>query len=254
MDTCQLRAGVKRLREDNPDQSVSPGLLRQQGQSFEIKMQLPAAMLPDLEKWAHDRLQPDPHGQDGSYQVTTLYCDTPELDVYHRRQGYRRKKYRLRRYGEAYEIFLERKKRKGDRVRKKRMSVPEAEVAMLEEEVVPENWEGAWFHQQIRVARLQPVCRVSYTRQAFFGGTPQSPLRLTLDRELVVASHENWHVKKIASGSQNLLPERVLLEIKFLEALPPLFRELLAGLPPDSGRVSKYRLGMRSLGVVTEGS
>ena len=40
-----------------------------------------------------------------------MYCDTQALDVFHRTPGYRRRKYRVRRYDEAWDVHLERKVR-----------------------------------------------------------------------------------------------------------------------------------------------
>ena len=65
-----------------------------------------------LREWARAHLAPDhfgsgPHG-DG-YTTTSLYFETPGFDVYHRRGSYGRSKFRIRRYGEADIVFLERK-------------------------------------------------------------------------------------------------------------------------------------------------
>src|SRR5947208_6777877 len=87
---------------------LSPALTNGAGQAFELKFLLPADRAAAVEEWARRWLTPDPHGQAGTYRVLSLYCDTPGLDVYHRAPGYRRRKYRLRRYGLAEVIHLER--------------------------------------------------------------------------------------------------------------------------------------------------
>ena len=78
---------------------LSPALADGAGQAFELKFLLPADRAGFVESWARRWLRPDPHGLGGAYRILSLYCDTPGLDVYHRAPGYRRRKYRLRRYG-----------------------------------------------------------------------------------------------------------------------------------------------------------
>jgi hypothetical protein len=41
----------------------------------------------------------------------------------------------------------------------------------------------------------------------------------------------------------------VILELKFHTSLPTLFRRLLAELPPNTARASKYRLCLQALGI-----
>jgi len=219
----------------------SPGLRadRDLGPAFELKFRLTAAEAPVFEAWAWDQLRPDPHGQDGTYRVTSVYCDTPRLEVFHRSPGYRRAKFRLRRYGDDPKIFLERKTRRGDRVRKRRVEVRPEELGLLQSEPNP-AWAGDWFARRIRFRSLRPTCQVGYWRTAFFGQAGGSPVRLTLDRELVGLPAEHWLVPRLDEGVP-LLPGGVLLELKFHVHLPPLFHELLPRLPIQEARVSKYR-------------
>src|SRR5947209_4475248 len=100
---------------------VSPALVNgDSGDAYELKFVLPEAAAGEVEAWARRRLAPDPHGRNGTYSTTSLYCDTSGWDVYHRSAGYRRSKYRVRRYGAAPDVHLERKKKRGDKVRKHR--------------------------------------------------------------------------------------------------------------------------------------
>ena len=65
----------------------------------------------------------DHHGAGGSYRVASVYCDTSAFDVFRRSAGFKRRKYRVRRYGDSPELFLERKTKVGDQVRKKRVTI-----------------------------------------------------------------------------------------------------------------------------------
>jgi hypothetical protein len=223
---------------------LSPSLVNagsDQAEAFELKFHLPVESAARAEAWARQRLLPDPHGEGGRYLTTTVYCDTPALDVFHRTNGFRRSKYRLRRYGESSRIFLERKNRRGDRVRKRRDEVPGEELALLAGSDVSLDWPGWWFYRQLRFRELRPTCRIAYERTAFMGQLSTGPIRLTLDRDLRGVPAREWEVTPV-EGGKALLPGGVILELKFRAALPPLFLELLSELPPSMGGVSKYRL------------
>ncbi|MBY0525162.1 MAG: polyphosphate polymerase domain-containing protein [Gemmataceae bacterium] len=223
-----------------PFQSPGLGVRSGFGAAYELKFQLTGPEADAIEAWARAKLTPDPHGNDGVYQIVSIYHDTPRLDVYHRGIGFRRNKFRMRRYNNGTFLFLERKTRRGDRVRKKRAVVSLNDLQLLAGRNVPESWEGSWFHRRLQLCELQPTCRVSYERTAFFGSAADGPIRLTLDRSLVGAPVRDWDVSPVDDGV-SLLPDGVLLEMKFHAHLPPLFRELLPQLPCQSARVSKYR-------------
>src|SRR6188508_2922202 len=85
---------------------LSPSLVRpeageERSAAFELKYNLAPDQADWVEAWARARLTPDSHGDRGRYQVTTLYCDTPTFGVFHRADGCKRTKFRLRRYGQS---------------------------------------------------------------------------------------------------------------------------------------------------------
>jgi hypothetical protein len=221
--------------------TASPSLISVSGggDAYEVKFRLTAEEANWAEKWARERLAPDPHGDNGVYHTTSLYVDTPFLDIYHKTRGYRRSKYRLRRYGSAEWVHLERKLRRGDRVRKRRDTIPLAEVPYL-----VDGCNGGWFGQRARDRLFQPVCWIAYTRTAFQSDTSTGPLRLTLDREVRGAPATGWTVPAKIDG-RALLPGEVILELKYRANLPSLFHELLAALrtrtqPRSPAGISKY--------------
>jgi hypothetical protein len=231
---------------------ASPSLVRGDETAYELKLRLTPELAAIAEAWARRRLLPDPHGDDGRYRTMSLYCDTSGLDVFLRTKGYRRRKYRLRRYGEMPVVFLERKKRQGDRVAKRRDSVALDDLAYLNGVEPAADWAGAWFLERVRMRDLRPTCLVVYERMAFLGEGQASGLRLTIDRDLVGVPTREWDLSPVRGG-RRLLQEGAIVELKFRDSLPPLFRELLAQLPPDPGRgVSKYRMCVRAWGLAGE--
>jgi hypothetical protein len=216
--------------------------------AYELKFHLRAAAAEQVEAWARQRLVPDPHGPGGAYLTTTVYCDTPGREVYHRLGRFKGNKFRLRRYEESDQIYLERKRRRGDRVRKRRNAVPLDELAVLAGPDVAAGWPALWFHRQLRARQLAPVCRIGYRRTAFQGTSPTGPIRLTLDRDVRGVPAQAWDVPMLTDGLP-LLTGSVILEMKFRASLPVLFRELLDQLPPAMGAVSKYRLCVEEWGL-----
>jgi hypothetical protein len=226
----------------------SPGLGAGRGPAFELKFQLSLGEAQDVETWARRHLCPDPHGLDGSYHITSVYCDTPRLDVFHRVPGFRRSKFRLRRYDATPRVYLERKSRRGDRVKKKRAEVAEQDLTLLANGTLAPEWTGAWFLKRVGQRGLRPTCRVGYRRTAFFGKSGDCPVRLTMDQKLVGVPASEWDVPPLEEG-QPLLPGGVLVELKFHAHLPELFRDLLPRLPLQQGRVSKYRRCVQVCGL-----
>lgn len=80
----------------------------------EVKFVIPADLRQQVRSWARENLEPDPYGGgmfNDTYHTTSLYFDTAAGDVFHRRRSFGRSKYRVRRYGSANFVFLERKLR-----------------------------------------------------------------------------------------------------------------------------------------------
>ena len=238
--------------------SLSPSLWNDREEpAFELKFQLDQEKARQIAHWAQRHLNLDPHAVPelgNAYHVHGLYFDTPALDVFHRSPGYKRKKYRLRRYGAGPLIFLEQKRKSAGKVAKRRIEVAEAELERLRELATDPAWLGSWFHRRITMRNLQPSCLISYQRQAYFGHNPEGPLRLTLDRNVHTQNSDRWTVEEIVDGPR--LTAEVLLELKFRRHLPGLFKGLMQDFGLEPGPLSKYRLAIHALGraVVAEGA
>src|ERR1044071_4237055 len=104
---------------------MSPSIDLRENRPFasEIKFAVNPRLGESIREWARVRLAPDPNasgeGGDG-YRITSLYFDTRQFDVFHRRGSYGRSKYRIRRYGSSAVGFLERKLKTRGLVSKRR--------------------------------------------------------------------------------------------------------------------------------------
>jgi hypothetical protein len=236
--------------------SLSPSLWKDREEpAFELKFQLPEQQARSIAAWARQHLNLDPYGVpelDHAYRVHGLYFDTPALDVFHRSPGYKRKKYRLRRYGSAALVFLEQKRKSAGRVAKRRVQVDEAELERLRETPIELAWHAAWFHRRISVRKLQPSCLISYERQAYIGHNGEGPLRLTLDRRIRSRLADRWAVEEAVDGLP-MLTDQVLLELKFRRHLPAVFKGLMQDFSLTPGPLSKYRLAIQALGRAVVG-
>lgn len=243
--------------DSTPELPESPGLRAAAGAgpAFELKFELSQDHVVRMKSWAAGRLRPDLHGVGGCYRVTSVYCDTPEFDVFHRSAGYRTGKLRLRRYGSEPVVFLERKVKRGDQIRKRRVDVVPEDLrrlaACLDGEVPPAGWQAGWFLDHALKKQVAPTCRVGYLRTAYYGMSGRQNVRLTIDENLIGVPARGWEAPPLQEGLE-LLPGGALLELKFQDAMPDLFRPLLAELPLRTAGVSKYRRCVRLCGLVRE--
>lgn len=221
-----------------------------------MKFLLDEAVARDVERQLARRMVLDPHGDsalDHAYRIATVYCDTPGLDVYHRRGSLRQRKYRMRRYGTESQVFLERKTKQGERVRKRRVAVEARDLPALASFPTDPEWPGNWFHRQIVMRKMVPVCGVAYVRTAYFGAVDEGPIRLTFDRDVRAALVSEWEPSAIIEGAP-VLEGRVVCEFKFRGALPTLFKNVIRELALAPGGVSKYRRGFQLAGGISDGS
>lgn len=220
----------------------SPGLGADAGlgTAFEMKYEIPMDQVPFIKAWAAKHLRPDPHGNEGSYSTSSIYLDTPGWDIFHKMAGFRGSKLRVRRYGDAPFVFLERKTKRGDRVRKRRSKIAPHDLAHLDAAEPPAGWDAEWFHRCMTRRNFEPKCRVGYRRTAWFGTAEGMPVRMTLDHDIVGVPVSRWDVSPL-TGGQPLLPGGALVELKFHLKIPDLFSQLLPSLPMKTARVSKYR-------------
>lgn len=204
---------------------ISPSLQTAERAAYELKFALDEELRPRILAWASENLRADVYGDaDGRYTVRTLYFDTETLDMFNRQPGYRSSKYRVRQYG-AFELrYFERKRKRGSRVRKVRDVGEQA---------------PKWFEDERCARGLDPVLWVEYQRTAFMA----EGLRLTMDEDL-----RAWPAMASDRPVEALVkPGPFVLELKFADALPPAFRQLIMDHRLMPTTCSKYRWAMSLL-------
>ena len=223
-------------------------LTSQIGATSEVKFLVSAALAPRIREFARTYFVPDGYGTGpfcDEYDTSTLYFDTDELDVFHRRGSYGRAKYRVRRYGDADTIFLERKLRQPGRLIKRRTGASMCALGLLGEERTLGEWDGAWVHRRLLLRGLRPVCQISYHRVARVLDAPDGWARLTLDAALRASRR---HEARFSSAfATSFLGSDLILELKYGPRLPSVCRRLVEEFALCPGSASKYRLGMAGL-------
>ena len=220
---------------------------RQQSLGSEVKFLIEASEGDRIRAWARQHLAADAYGAGpfgDQYRTASLYFDTTERDVFHRRRSFGRSKHRVRRYGDAPDVFLERKLRFRDAVHKRRSRVALADLARLADGDA--NWSGAWFDRRLALRQLVPTCLVSYHRTARQIEVDGTTVRLTVDDEVTGAPVDR--VSFDAPPGIPLLDGWMILELKFRGHLPAIFRRLVEEYNLQAEPASKYRLTMAELG------
>lgn len=199
--------------------------------------------------WARAHLARDPHGVGESgdeYQTTSLYFDTPDLDVLHRRGSFGRCKYRIRRYETTADtLFLERKLRTSTVLIKRRTTDGPGALARLASGSPQPGWAGEWFRRRLDARSLRPTCQVTYDRTARVGESSAGTFRLTLDRQIRARSAAHFAFE--TGGETPVLETQAILEMKFRHDLPALLKRLVEEFALDPLSVSKYRLSLEAL-------
>ena len=235
---------------------MSPSTEVRENRAFasEIKFLVTPALAAQLRPWAKAHLGVDPYVSEefgDAYRTTSIYFDTAGLDVYHRRGSFGRSKYRIRRYGAAEAVFLERKLKTHDLVSKRRSIICVGDLAWLAGPEARTEWAGYWFHRRLLARKLAPVCQISYLRNAYVARTDYGPIRLTLDQEIRALPLDRLAFR--AAGNSTLLSQaEFILELKYVHQTPALFKSMVEQFQLRPAPVSKYRLAAVALGLAPE--
>jgi hypothetical protein len=217
----------------------------------EVKFVVDSAKADRIRQWARTHLAPDIHGAGpfgDEYRTTSVYFDTDAFDVFHRRGSFGRCKYRIRRYGDAESVFLERKMRQ-PAVLAKRRTIVALEALPRLMEPMDADWPGHWFYRRVAARRLRPVCQVAYQRMARVAQRNGEQIRLTLDSDLVALPPGASPVPAVDGLPAALaLPDRHILEMKYRCAPPAIFLQLIEEFRLTPQTASKYRLGVVATG------
>jgi hypothetical protein len=214
----------------------------------EVKFLVSPDLARDVLAWARDRLAADPHAggpSDDEYLTSSLYFDTGDFAVYRRRGSYRRSKLRIRRYGAADVVYLERKLRTSRLLSKRRTTVPIDDLRILASGTAEPSWPGYWFAQRVEARQLHPVCQVSYHRHARVGTGLYGPMRLTFDDQIVALPCGDF---EFASGpGVPVLPNHTIIEMKYRVDPPAVLKQIIEMFALEPAPLSKYRLALDAL-------
>lgn len=217
-------------------------------------------------------MEPDPHAAgwpDFRYPLSSLYLDTPALDLYRGtvRGEKNRHKLRIRRYFvPGSPAFFEVKSRVDQIIRKRRAAVrPEAipelvagavpRVAHLHKQSARGLADLLFFRDLMHAARATPRIRVRYFREAWADAT-ENRLRVTFDREVTCSPTSSADVLGEDSRWIDACSLPVILEIKFDHFMPEWVVRLVQRFDLTRTSVPKYvmsvdaarRLGMEIAG------
>lgn len=218
--------------------------------AYEFKFLLSESVAREVEARLSPHMSVDPHvdASGTGYDIATLYCDTQALDVFHRRGRHKLSKFRLRRYGDADKIYLERKSKRGERVRKRRSTLELGQLGVLASGDGALDEDQTWYRRQLMRHRVRPVCLIEYRRSAFIAPGSEGPLRLTFDRSISGSLHSDWSLERCGVALP-LLADRVVCEFKFRGAMPLLFKSVVQEMQLVPGGVSKYRHCIEASGL-----
>jgi hypothetical protein len=215
----------------------------------EIKFKTQLDKWPDIVTWSRANLQPDGHGAGehaDEYQTCSLYFETPKFDVYRRSGSYGKSKFRIRRYGAAPIMFLERKFRTERMLVKRRTIVPVEDFHRMDSGAKADpKWAGYWFYRRVMLRRLQPLIQLSYDRVARIGESPTGPVRMTVDKNLKVLPMPDRAF--LAGAGMPILEGECIIEVKYRVQLPAIFKALAATFNLEAQKISKFRSALRSL-------
>ena len=191
-------------------------------------------------------LTPDPHGQNGSYTITSLYYDDlKNTALLEKQDGLAvHTKFRLRTYdANADLIRLERKVKQGIMTQKQSAVILKDQLAFLG---MP-GWDLTQLSEDAQPLALQmlsggmrPATAIRYRRDAFL--FPGTDLRLTFDTGLEVLPPDTGSLFETDRvGIPVLDGNTVIMEIKYNTHLPAFVRQLTA-ISAQALSVSKYAL------------
>lgn len=213
---------------------------------FELKLQLHPEDADWVREWARQNLKLDAYaGADATYSVHSLYLDTARLDIYHRNGDTVGTKFRIRRYGNEEVLWVERKRRKGTLVFKRRAAIPKAELLrVLEGQGIVEGW-AKTFQDEVKTRQLVPTLLISYRRAAF---VTERGSRLTLDYDIECRAPRLGNPFSLEPAPIEISKD-VVLELKYDQTRPAIFDELMKILGHDPGSFSKYGNGVEAVGL-----
>jgi len=251
MTVC-LSASQRAATERSGIESPSIATRENRESACELKFMVPRHTAAQIREWARNHLLPDGYGSGPAkdqYQITSIYFDTANFDVFHRNGSFARGKYRVRRYGSSGVVFLERKLRTKECLTKRRTSILLSDLERLESPATGEEWPGRWFARRLAARQIRPVCQVGYERTARAAMTQLGPVRLTIDEALRATGVSSVQFSSVPGTA--ILPDYAIVEMKFTVTMPTMFKLVIEEFALNPIRFSKYRFSAGALELAT---
>lgn len=238
-------------------------------QRFEAKYIIRAADAMAIRELIAPYMEPDAHGRE--YPVTSIYLDSPDLNMYWSSAmgEERRQKLRVRTYarGNGDVCYFEIKRRINQIIKKERAAVYSRHAdALLRGELVrpemlvnPEQEMGKLYSfLDIRdTLRATPRVVVRYMREAYVSRA-DDPLRITFDHTLKSLPSNRFNPAGWAASPYwfEVPGSPMVLEVKFTDTFPNWVEDIIRGLNLMRDSFAKYVIcvdAMRGDGVEVSG-
>ncbi|NCB51606.1 MAG: polyphosphate polymerase domain-containing protein [Clostridia bacterium] len=210
---------------------------------YEIKYLVTEKQRVRLEAAVLNHMSPDKYGESVIYNI---YYDTPDYRIIRQslEKPYYKEKLRMRSYGrsgENDEVFLELKKKCGEVVFKRRISMSqnEAVAALTGDAPLPRSQIGNEIGRfRDFYADIEPRVFLSYERAPYYS-EDAAGFRITFDRNILWRDTD-FTLDSEAFGDALLLPGQSLMEIKTTDAIPLWLTALLTENRIYKASFSKY--------------
>lgn len=238
-------------------------------QRFEAKYIIRASDALAIREHLRPFMDPDPNGQE--YPVTSIYLDSPDLNMYwsSARGEERRQKLRIRTYarGNGHACYFEVKRRYNQIVKKDRAVVHAkfADALAHGSPITPDmllyperDLENLYHFHDLR-ERLDATPRVvvRYLREAWIGKMDE-PLRITFDRHITCLPSDRYDPPAWEASPYwfEAPGEPMVLEVKFTDAFPIWVEDMIRRLDLLRDSFAKYVVcvdGLQREGVGVRG-
>ncbi|MCK4753316.1 MAG: polyphosphate polymerase domain-containing protein [Planctomycetes bacterium] len=199
--------------------------------------------------------RPDRHCQsNGCYPIVSLYLDSDDLMLCRESLTGKKNRFklRIRSYTDEpnYPRFFEIKRRANTVIIKSRAKVIHSDVAPLISGMIPSSRSNGSEGKALEQFQLyhrsiggMPIVRIQYLRQAF-ECIADRRARVTFDRNLRYNMTSAPDVSFNGHGWQELLLNKVILEIKFTDYYPTWIEQIIRHFDLQRKSISKYGISV----------
>ncbi len=226
---------------------------------YEFKYRVAEGLLSEIRAFLKPFVQPDSYARlhpDNRYCISTLYLDSPALDLYRSTANGERHRFklRIRSYSElpSDPVYLEVKERIDQVIRKERCKVPRSTAVEFLRNGCSVGSRGdattyASFSLLARQIGARPILWVRYQREAYQAAAPE-PLRITFDTVLQHRIPPPFHpiLESGRDGWQATPCQGAIVEIKFTGRFPSFALDLVRQMNLIRTSVPKYLMCVES--------